>query len=380
MHNLDMEMTLEQQMIERAAKKRTPLSGSLELLPLCNMNCDMCYVRLSREEMERQGRLRTADEWLALAREMKEAGVLFLLLTGGEPLIFPEFRRLYLELLAMGMIVTINSNGTLIDEDWAAFFGSHKPRRINITLYGAEESVYQTLCHYPGGYDRAVTGIRLLREQGVDVRVNSTVVRSNVRDRFRIPALAREYGAAFQADSYMLPAVREREMPFNEQSRLGPEEAAYVRVEMMKLRYEPKQFYAVASAMLYQATHTPEGKNEPGEMHCQAGRSAFAVTWQGEMRPCTMLTAPSFPVFDQGFAAAWEALTHGVDGIRLSARCNACTLRVVCPACAACALLETGRIDGVPEYACRYTVATLNGLAAQLRAMKQKDQSEGSKE
>ena len=65
--------------------------------------------------MEAKGRLRTADEWLEIGRQMKDAGVLFLLLTGGEPFLYPDFRRLYLELRKMWMIITINTNGTLIN-------------------------------------------------------------------------------------------------------------------------------------------------------------------------------------------------------------------------------------------------------------------------
>lgn len=47
--------TIEQQMFAMAAEKKVPLYGVLELLPLCNLNCDMCYVRMSREEMEEVG-------------------------------------------------------------------------------------------------------------------------------------------------------------------------------------------------------------------------------------------------------------------------------------------------------------------------------------
>lgn len=174
--------TLEKMLIQRAARSCQPINGSLELLPLCNMNCDMCYVRLSRGEMERQGRLRTVDEWLEMARQMQRAGVLFLLLTGGEPLLYPDFQQLYLGLKELGMILTINTNGTLLDEAWAAFFGEHKPRRINITLYGADEKAYRELCHYPGGFDKTIHGIRLLRQRGVDVKLNGSVTRRNVGD------------------------------------------------------------------------------------------------------------------------------------------------------------------------------------------------------
>ena len=83
---------VEENLVQKATRKRMPIGGSLELLPLCNMNCDMCYVRLSHEEMERKGRIRKAQEWLNLAEEMKNQGTLFLLLTGGEPFLYPEFR------------------------------------------------------------------------------------------------------------------------------------------------------------------------------------------------------------------------------------------------------------------------------------------------
>lgn len=116
-------MTNEKRILLRAAQLQRPVNGTLELLPLCNMNCDMCYIRRDRSEVESGGGLRTAEEWIELGEEMRKAGVLFLLLTGGEPLLFPDFQRLYLELKRMGMVFTINTNGTLLDEKWADFFG-----------------------------------------------------------------------------------------------------------------------------------------------------------------------------------------------------------------------------------------------------------------
>ena len=101
MYDLDNMDSMEKRLIQKAYIKQAPINGSLELLPLCNMNCDMCYVRLSKAEMEQKGRLRTKEEWISLAHQMKDAGTLFLLLTGGEPLLFPEFKELYKQLQNM---------------------------------------------------------------------------------------------------------------------------------------------------------------------------------------------------------------------------------------------------------------------------------------
>ncbi|MGM9537395.1 MAG: radical SAM protein [Candidatus Onthomonas sp.] len=362
------DITMEKELIQRAAQSRRPVSGTLELLPLCNMNCDMCYVRLSKGELEQQGRLRTAEEWLGLARQMQQAGVLFLLLTGGEPLLFPDFRRLYLELKRMGFILTINTNGTLIDEDWAAFFGANRPRRVNVTLYGADEATYQTLCHHPGGFFQTLRGIELLKKQGVDVKLNGSVTRHNAEDTAAIYQIAHELELPIHMDTYMLPGLRERGQVFALQSRLLPEQAAAAYVQTLKEEQAPGVFRQFAEQAVETARNPRPGFT--GHMICQAGKSSFAINWQGQMRPCVSLPGPSIPVFEIGFAAAWKSIMEETEKITLSPKCSQCTLRRVCQTCAACALLETGSYEGVPEYMCRYTKEALRLLEEELERIK----------
>lgn len=64
MKDLDAMDSMEKMLVQKAYQRQAPVNGSLELLPLCNMNCDMCYVRLSKAEMEQKGRLRTKEEWI----------------------------------------------------------------------------------------------------------------------------------------------------------------------------------------------------------------------------------------------------------------------------------------------------------------------------
>lgn len=344
--------TIEKAMLRRASAAQRPITGTLELLPICNMNCDMCYIRLSRTEMEKKGRMRTADEWISMGEEMERAGVLFLLLTGGEPLLFPDFRRLYLSLKERGMILTVNTNGTLIDEDWAAFFGENKPRRINITLYGADDRAYETLCHYPGGFEKTVQGIRLLKGRGVDVKINGSVTKSNRNDMEKIYAIGRELGAPVHMDTYMLPGIHERKLPFEAQSRLEPEEAAAAEMEMLRNEMNPEAFRMYVRQMLLQIKK--EGNVYSEGITCMAGNCSFAVNWQGEMRPCVTLEEPSVPVFETGFESAWQQISEKVKAYRVNEKCRQCRLRPVCKTCVASARLETGEYDGLPEYLCRY--------------------------
>lgn len=355
--------TVEKMMLQRAASVQRPINGSLEILPLCNMNCDMCYVRLSYAETEMKGGLHTADEWINLGREMQKAGVLFLLLTGGEPLLFPDFKKLYSELKQMGMVLTINTNGTLLDEEWADFFGENKPRRINITLYGADDRAYETLCHYPGGFEKTLRAIRLLKERDVDVKINGSVTKENYKDMQKIYALGEMLGVPVHMDTYMLPGIHERGMPFDEQSRLLPEEAATAGMEALKAEMDPQAFPIYVEQRITQLENGEE--KYPSGITCMAGNCSFAVNWQGEMRPCVTLEEPSVPVFDTGFEAAWEIMSKESKAFRVNEKCIKCRLRPICKTCVASAWLETGSYDGVPEYLCRYAEAYQNLLYAE---------------
>lgn len=362
MEQLEGATTVERMILDQAKRTRTPANGSIELLPLCNMNCDMCYVRLSREEMERQGRLRTADEWLEIGRQMKEAGVLFLLLTGGEPFLYPDFRKLYLGLREMGMILTINTNGTLIDEDLAEFFGKYKPRRVNITLYGTDEETYADLCHYPGGFEKTLQGIRLLRENGVDVKVGGSLARANRDDLDKLLDIGEELDIPVRVDTYMMPATRERDLPYNLQARLNPEEAAQARIHALKREMGPELFSAYVRQSIEKAEHPEPAEEKPGHMACMAGQCSFTINWQGKMRPCVVMSEPEVSVFEAGFEAAWKYITEETGKILLNAKCSTCRVRHLCRTCAASALLETGSYAGVPDYMCRYAKESLRLL------------------
>lgn len=353
--------TMERMMMQRAKKTRTPINGSLELLPLCNMNCDMCYVRLSKEEMEAQGRLRTLQEWLEIAGQMQKSGVLFLLLTGGEPLLYPDFKELYLKLQDMGMILTINTNGTLIDEEMAAFFGKNKPRRINITLYGSDEKAYRNLCHYPGGFAKVIMGIRLLREQGVDVKISGSITKTNRADIDRLIAIGEELDVPVRMDTYMMPAVRERNKPYNLQSRLEPKEAAKARIQALRGEMGEELFAQYIEQSLFQVENIV-CEETLGRMSCMAGKCSFTINWQGEMRPCVTMSEPAMSVFEVGFDAAWKYIMEETDKILLSSKCSACKLRPLCRTCAASAWSETGDYEGVPDYMCQYAGETLRLL------------------
>lgn len=356
MHEFSAENTIERMMIQKSFAMQRPLNGTLELLPLCNMSCSMCYVHLSRNEMEQRGRLRSAAEWLELGRQMQKAGVLFLLLTGGEPLLFPGFREVYTGLRQMGMLLTLNTNGTLIDDDRVSFFAANPPRRINITLYGSSEETYASLCRYPGGYARTMHAIRMLKDTGVAVKINASAVRANAAEINAIYEIGKELDIPVAVDTYMIPGLHERNLPFERQSRLLPEDAARMHWNVLCHDMSADALWSHVHEILDTNEHRDLSQNPYADrVNCLASNCSFAVDWKGNMRPCVTLEEPAVPVFDLGFEEAWKRISTDTKQFRLNAKCTTCRLRPLCPNCVGSAWLETGRYDGVPEYLCRYS-------------------------
>ena len=381
MINVPVEPPVTEYLHIKSAALGIPLSGTFELTPCCNMSCKMCYVRLTKSEQEAIAPLRTAQEWLELGRAAKDAGMLYLLLTGGEPFLRPDFREIFQGLHKMGFVLSINTNGTLIDEATVQWLKQTAPMRINITLYGASDETYERLCGNPHGFSQAIKAIRLLKEAGITVRINCSLTPQNSADTEAIFAFAKREGLMVQATTYMFPPLRRDASMVGYNSRFSPEEAAYHAAKIACLQYGEDAFLDSLNKglapMPSETEDCPELTCEGEGIRCRAGKCSFWVTWNGNMTPCGMLSSEhSVNVFDVGFPTAWQQTRDAAAAIQLPAQCAGCAARDNCKACAAMVFTESGNYHTVPRYRCQMTrayPAACNQLAEEIMKRREKD-------
>ena len=362
MINIPVEPAITEYLHAKAAKMGIPLSGTFELTPCCNMACKMGYVRMTKTEQESISPLRTAKEWLELGLTARDSGLLYLLLTGGEPFLRPDFKEIFQGLHRMGLILSINSNGTLIDEDTVVWLKETPPTRVNITLYGASNETYARLCGNPQGYDQAVRGIRMLRKAGISVRINCSLTPYNAADLEGIYAFANQEGLLVQATGYMFPPLRRDESMVGTNERFTPQEAAYQSARIACMMNGEDWYLERMKHELPpipgESDDCPDVGAEGEGIRCRAGKCSFWVTWNGGFMPCGMLPSNDAPnVFDIGFEEAWNQTKACAAAIRLPAKCASCAARDNCKACAAMVFTETGNYHTVPEYRCEMTKA-----------------------
>ena len=334
-----------------------PISGNFELTSRCNFNCPMCYVHSKENDKNCIKSELTAQQWLKIAKDAKDRGMVFALLTGGEPLIRKDFFDIYYGMQEMGIVISINTNGSLLKGEILEKFLENPPFRFNISLYGGSNDTYRDMCGI-GAYDDVKESIRALRNAGVEVSLNLSITPYNHHDLERIYNDAKELNVNVRASSYMYPSIRVNGDQYGCGNRFSPKEAAEAIVKWDKLRFSEEEFKARAEHLANFMQESSDGcpvEVEEG-VKCRAGSSSFWMTWDGRMLPCGIMTEPIAYPLETGFNEAWDSILKQTADIRTPAKCSACQYKNVCGVCAAVCYTETGSFDQVPEFMCNHII------------------------
>lgn len=357
---------------QKGARLGLPVGGNFELTARCNFNCPMCYVHLQQAEIQARGRELTAAEWLKIAKDARDMGMVFVLLTGGEPLVRKDFFEIYQGMKELGLLISINSNGSLIRGETLERFLADPPMRFNISLYGGSEETYRAMCGL-SAYEQVRENIRALRQAGVDVSLNLSITPYNCGDLEKIYADAVALDVNVKASAYMYPPVRVDGEKVGCGNRLSPREASKRTVQWDRLRFSPEEFSLRAENMkkLVAVEERACSADMAEGVRCRAGSSSFWMTWDGRMLPCGMMPEEGQRPLEVGFEKAWEMTRDAASQIRLPKACACCSHKEACSVCAAVCVTETGTYDHVPEYVCQMTKALVEETWAEYRKEKE---------
>ena len=368
--------TVRDRLWEKAGGMCVPLTGAFELLPICNLSCKMCYVRKSKSYVDKHGGLIRAKQWLEYAKAAYNKGLLFPLLSGGEPLLHPDFKEIFEGMQEMGMQVSVNTNGTLIDEDMAIWFSQHVPTRINLTLYGASEETYEKLCGSKDAFLKVKNAVKLLKKYNIPLKFNASITPDNFEDLDKIMAFAKESHTPIQVATYMFPPVRRDASMIGKNHRLDPNMAGYAKVKVDYLQGEPQWFMSQAMRFSHFVDLKDIDFNQEPEGHllmrCKAGYSSFWIDWQGNMCNCGMYSSSTHSLKDMSFEDAWELIRKETKEVKCSTFCSICPNRYLCHTCVAMVYNECDEQSNRPEYLCEMNQAAAYYYKQTLSVLKER--------
>ena len=320
---------------------RLPLSGSFELTFKCNLRCVHCYI----PDFSGRNELSTGEIKRILS-EAADEGCVWMLLTGGEILCRGDFPEIYLHAKRQGFLLTLFSNGTLLDERIADLLAEYPPFGIEFTLYGLSDETYLKTTGFPGRFTRVRRAIDLMLERRLPLSLKAVAMEPLAGEIDRMSAFAESLGIRFRYDAIVHGRLDGSLKPTDVRST--PEKVvAYDATDPERFN-EWLKFYRRFVRPTRPTTYL---------MSCGAGVNSFHVTPQGTLLSCEALPLNGYDLRGGGFREGWYGIVGEIRS-RPAAEfnvCAPCELKALCDRCPATALLETGSPDGWIPYYCEIT-------------------------
>lgn len=325
----------------KALGERHLMNVLLELTHRCNLQCVHCYQNhnSNTEEM-------TTEEWIKALDDIAEAGGMFLVITGGEPLLRPDLEEICIAAQKKGFFLRLFTNGTLLDETRMQSISRITWQAVEISLHGADASTHEAVTRVPGSFESAIRALEILHTAGIPIIIKSSITQENFKEYFNTHDLAAKYNARHRFSS-VISIARDMEIE-NRSCRLNQKQLdVYFNsvINDEKLSEEPE----------------PSGNNHQSlgcypRLNCNALKINLTISPDGTILPCLALPVNLGNIRVQNLRELWyygnrvkRLLKWGEGNIP---ECLHCAYEVMCLRCPGDTLLENGSLDIPGSHIC----------------------------
>ena len=332
---------------------RLPLEGNIDLTYRCNCNCRHCWLRLPADHPARQREL-SLDEIGRIAGEARAMGCRRWTISGGEPMLRPDFADIFDLLTRRSLPYALNTNGTLITPAIADLLKRRGAKMV--ALYGATEKTHDHITRTPGSFAATMRGFAYLREAKTGFIVQIIPMRDNFHEFDAMINLALSWSPVYRIGAPWLYLSACRSPKRNREimrQRLDPAEV--VRLDPP----DPGEDDEETGVEGLCGQPTAFGESNRLFASCIAEGRDFHIDSCGGMTFCPFVKDPSFR-FDLStgsFREAWEEFIPSLSDRVMADReyelnCGRCEKRGDCRWCPAYAYLEEGRHSAKVAYLC----------------------------
>jgi MoaA/NifB/PqqE/SkfB family radical SAM enzyme len=274
--------------IRRTWDRAILASVLLELTYRCNLDCTICYNDRAQAETPL-----ALDRYLRLLDDLAAMQVLTLTLSGGEPLLHPDFWAIGRRARELGFVVRIKSNGHALHPAAARRLREViDPFIVELSLHGATAASHERQTRIPGSFARLLDHVRGLQTAGQRIKFNCPLTRWNEGEVPALFALAESLGVPLSVDTRLTPRDDGDLAPLD----LSPT-ATGIRGAL-----DAGRSYAVRQRPAADESQPPTESCR----HCGAGAATLAVDPFGNVYPCVQWRRAIGNLHERSLADLWR--------------------------------------------------------------------------
>ena len=268
---------------------------SLELTYRCNLDCFYCY-----NDREKAGKLLSLEQYRVLLNDLAGMQTLFLMLTGGEPMLHPYFFEIGRMVRDLGFVVRVRTNGhSLSRRNCERLLDEVDPYSVEISLHGASAEVHDRQTRIPGSFQRLVSHIAIAKEAGLRVKAISTPTAWNEHQIEEMFALCDSQSVPLRFQGPVAPRDNGDTAPL----AIQPAEETWERIaELQRQRRDrqDEQEHPVA------ADEAVEKENPETPASCGVGTAGVDIDPYGNVQACMHLQGSAGNLHEQSIEEIWN--------------------------------------------------------------------------
>jgi len=319
-------MSLMAEVNAKAQAMGVPISVHLDLTYRCNERCEHCYL-----EHDDKGEMSTA-EIFDIFNQLADAGVFFLVLSGGEPLLRRDFFSILERARSLLFNVKLKTNAVLVREAEARRIRELGVEQVQISVYSHRPEVHDGITRLPGSLKKTLRAVEFLKSQGLKVTITNVLMRPNLIDAPGVQRLAADMGVGYTLDPTITPMMN------------GDTSLLKLRAPREVLREAFRDPTLVDDINEFCAPPAPPDDDVLDATACSAGHTACYISPYADVYPCVQFPLPSGNLRRQKFIDIWRDSPELNDVRSIRARdlptCSTCTHVASCTRCPGLAWME----------------------------------------
>ncbi|MFN3551059.1 MAG: radical SAM protein [Endomicrobiia bacterium] len=296
--------------------KKIPLYTLIELTYRCNFLCKHCYIQ--KNYCEEKFPELTSKEIVSLIEEIYSLGGMYLIFTGGEPLLRKDIFDLIKFAKKLNFFVILFTNGSFLDEFVVEKLKVCGVDKIEISLYG-DKKYHQVFVGKKNVYDKIIKAIRLLKKNNISVSIKSVITKQNFIQRKFLELLAKSIGVEYKFDFVITP---KNNGDFSTTELMLDEKRIYLLLKEYNYKKEKVDFLS--------------------NVTCSAGINIVGINPYGDVFPCIQFPYKLGNIKEKKFKDIWENnnFRERFAQIKYYKECRGCELLFWCNRCPGLSFVE----------------------------------------